>query len=291
MPEDTKQGAFAKQTLNNVEFTAIRGLADSCASCEDLDLRLSWNMLQSRASDVTEDFLYYTDDLLVGFLTLFGVGSDEAEATGMVHPEYRRKGVFTALLTAAGEESRRNGTKSLVFACDRRSAAAKAFLEASGAHYDFSEQKMRLETPVKRVSPDNHLDFRQATIDDADAIAQLISDDSGMDAAFFRQVVANGIRNRSRWYYIAKLDGQTIGTINIDVIDGDSYIYGFVIRPEYRGRGYGRQMLVRTIDTIVVERPQPVFLEVETDNDVALALYYSFGFTIINTYDYYRIEI
>jgi len=291
MPEDTKQGVFAKQSLNNVEFTAIRRLADSCASYEDLDLRLSWNMLESRASDVAEDFLYYTDDLLVGFLTLFGVGSDEAEATGMVHPEYRRKGVFTALLTAAGEESRRNGTKSLVFACDRRSAAAKAFLEASGAHYAFSEQKMRLETPVKRASLDNHLDFRQATVEDADAIAQIISDDSGMDAAFFRQVVANGIRNRSRWYYIAKLDGQTIGTINVDVIDGDSYIYGFVIRPEYRGRGYGRQMLVRTIDTIVVERPQPVFLEVETNNDVALALYHSFGFTITNTYDYYRIEI
>ena len=98
-------------------------------------------------------------------------------------------------------------------------AAAKAFLEASGARYAFSEQKMRLETPVKHVSPDNHLDCRQATIEDADAIAQIISDDSGMDAAFFRQAVANGIRNRSRWYYIAKLDGQTIGTINVDVIE------------------------------------------------------------------------
>jgi ribosomal protein S18 acetylase RimI-like enzyme len=291
MPEGTKRGVFAKQSLNDVEFAAIRRLADSCASYEDLDLRLSWNMLQSRASDVVEDFLYYTDDLLVGFLTLVGVGSDEAEATGMVHPEYRRKGVFTALLAAAGEESRRNGTRSLVFVCDRRSAAAKAFLVASGAHYTFSEQKMRLEAPIKRVSLDNHLDFRQATIEDADAIAQIISDDSGMDAAFFRQVVATGIRHRSRRYYVAKLDGQTIGTINVDMIDGDSFIYGFVIRPEYRGRGYGRQMLMRTIDTIVVERPQPVFLEVETDNDVALALYHSFGFTITNTYDYYRVKM
>ncbi len=112
-----------------------------------------------------------------------------------------------------------------------------------------------------------------------------------MDAPTFRHVVARGIQDGSRSYYIAR-DGDTpVGTINIDVIDDQPYIYGFVVTPEQRGRGYGRQILSRLLDQIVGERPGPVFLEVETENQVALGLYTSFGFAITQTYDYSRVEV
>ena len=92
-----------------------------------------------------------------------------------------------------------------------------------------------------------------------------------MQAGQFRPMIASAIMAQSRQYYTAKVDDLTIGTINVDIIDGEAYIYGFVVRPEQRGRGYGRQMLAQTIEQIVSERPQPVFLEVETDNTVALS--------------------
>jgi ribosomal protein S18 acetylase RimI-like enzyme len=289
MPEFPEQGVVERHSLTDMELADAQALADICASYEDIDLRIGWSALQGRASAAPQDFLYYEDGALIGFLSLFGVGSDEAEAGGMVHPRHRRKGVFTMLVTAAKAVCRQQNTGALVLVCDQRSDAAKAFCEARGAAHTFSEHLMTLRTPATTVPPDGRLDFHRARPEDAGALAEIIAEDAGMDVTLFRQVVARGIETGARQYYVAKVGGEMIGTINVDVIDGAPYIYGFVVRPEHRGRGYGKQMLSCTIADIVAERPQPIFLEVETDNAPALALYHAFGFTITRTYDYYRI--
>jgi ribosomal protein S18 acetylase RimI-like enzyme len=91
---------------------------------------------------------------------------------------------------------------------------------------------------------------------------------------------------QSEWYqyYIATLAQQPIGTLNVQTIDGQAYIYGFVVRSEQRGRGYGKEILARAIEDIAAEHPQPIYLEVETDNTPALALYRSFGIEVVTTY-------
>jgi ribosomal protein S18 acetylase RimI-like enzyme len=291
MAESSKQGVVERRSLTAAEFADVEALADACARYDDVDLRLSWSTLRSRVSEVPEAFLYYRNGALAGFLALDGVGSEEAEGSGMVHPEQRRTGVFSALVAAARAACRQNGTPCLVLVCDQRADSARAFLLALGAEYDMSEQKMRLATPGTTAAPEQTLDFQKAAIEDAEMIAQIISDDSGMDATFFRQMVVGGIQSGLRQFYVAKVNGETIGTINVDMIDGDPYIYGFVIRPEYRRYGYGRQMLARTIEELIAARPQPVYLEVEIDNIPALALYRSFGFVVAHVYEYYRLDV
>jgi ribosomal protein S18 acetylase RimI-like enzyme len=291
MTESPLQGVVAKRSLTEVEVAAIRALADICLSYEDIDLRIGWSALLERTSDVPQDFLFYQDGALIGFLSLFGVGADEAEGGGMVHPRHRRKGVFTALLRAAQQTCRQHSTGALVLYCDHRSAAAIAFCEAIEASHTFSEHLMKLEAPVALVPLDGRLEFRRAKSEDAAAIAAIIAADAGMDENLFRPLIAGGIEAGARQYYIAKVGDEPIGTINIDVIDGAPYLYGFVIKPGQRGRGYGKQMLSATIADIIAERPQPIFLEVETENIRALTLYQMFGFTIVRTYDYYRVEV
>jgi ribosomal protein S18 acetylase RimI-like enzyme len=290
MPEHTNEGIFAKQSLSEQELAAVKVLADVCTHYEQIDLRLGWSALQSYLGDAVRHFLCYKDGALIGFLSFAGIGGDEAEGTGMVHPDRRRKGVFRALVEAAKAECGPRGTDTLIFACDRRSAAARAALQALGAQHTFSEHKMELAEAKVSVEPQNRLKLQKASVHDADDIAEILAQDAGMQAERFRPMIAAAIMMQSRQYYTAKVDGQTVGTINIDIIDGDAYIYGFVVRPEQRGRGYGRQILARTIEEIVSERPQPVFLEVETNNAVALSLYRSLGFTITDTHDYYRVE-
>jgi ribosomal protein S18 acetylase RimI-like enzyme len=289
--ENTKRGVVARSTLTEAELAGIKALADICASYDGIDLRLSWNELGSQAGDVPENLLYYQDGALIGFLALAGIGDGEAEATGITHPRYRRQGVFSALVSAAREICRQHHTHTLMMLFDRRSDAARAFLTSIGAEHAFSEHKMQMDTPPARsVAPNDALDFQPATLADADAIAQIIADDSGMDANAFRQVVARGIQDGTRQYYLARMGGEPIGTINVDVIDGQPYIYGFVVVSEQRGRGYGRQMLAQLIERLAARRPGPVFLEVETDNQTALALYHSFSFTVTHTYDYYQVK-
>ena len=216
MPEQINQGIVAKQSLSEQELAAVIALAGICTQYEDIDLRLSWDALGSHIGDAVQHFLSYQDGALIGFLSCAGIGADEAEGTGMVDPEQRRKGVFRALVAPAAAECRRHGTKALVLVCDRRSAAAKAALEATGAQYRFSEHKMELaeadsireggalwarrnakvETPEKLssrssmdqnhdgsaesgTSSDGRLMLQKASLEDADDIAHILAQDAG----------------------------------------------------------------------------------------------------------------
>src|SRR5215212_3750126 len=119
-----KQGIYKKWTLTDAELAEIKQLARTCQEHESLELRLNWDVLALRSGDRANEQLYYRDDLLIGFFSMDGLGSDEAEGTGLVHPDYRRQGVFRALVTAALEECRQNKTESLILLFDHRSDAA-----------------------------------------------------------------------------------------------------------------------------------------------------------------------
>ncbi len=220
-----------------------------------------------------------------------GLGFDEAEGTGMVHPSYRRQGVFRALVAAAREECRQNKTDSLLLVFDHRSEAAIACANAIGAQHDFSEHSMRLEDTSKLPQIEQRLDFRRATAADAPAIGAIVAQDFSRDAEQLGQSVAHNMQSSVYQYYIATLGQEPIGTLNVQNLGGDAYIYGFVVRPEQRGRGYGKEILARAIADVVAQRPQPIFLEVETENDPAFGLYRSFGFEVSTTYDYYRLAV
>jgi ribosomal protein S18 acetylase RimI-like enzyme len=277
--------------LDAGELAAVRALADTCERHDDIDLRIVWDALESRSGEHIADFLYYAEGRLVGFLMLSGPGDTEAEATGMVHPGFRRRGIFRELVGAARAECARSGPAEILFTPDRRSLSAKGFLESLGAQLEFAEHRMRLDSPAAGALPASDLAVARATAADAALIATVIASDAGFDATNFGQHVAISMLQPNYRYYIARLHGAPVGTANIQILNGDAYIYGFVVRAEYRGRGYGRQILAHMLAEIAAERAQPVFLEVETDNATALALYRSFGFQITNTFDYYRIDV
>ena len=291
MTDAPRTGIYPRQTLTEGEIAEIRVLADACLQRDELDLRLLWEVLQSRSGETANDFLHYVDGELVGFLTIEGVGDEDAEATGMVHPAHRRRGVFGALVEAAKSECRRNATPAIVFYCDRRSQPAKAFLESIGATYQFSEHKMRLDTPGAAEAPATELSITRAGPEDAADIAAVLAEDMGLQATGFAQHIADNMRRPTYTYYIARLGETAVGTANLQILDQRPYIYGFVVRPEYRGRGYGRQILAHMIAGISAAQPEPVFLEVEQDNTPALGLYRSFGFEPVATFDYYRVNI
>jgi len=287
----SRHGLFPKTILDAGELAAIRALADLCERHDDIDLRIIWEALEERTGERISDFLYYAEGRLAGFLTLSGVGDTEAEASGMVHPGFRRRGIFRELVGAARAECARNGTAELIFFADRRSLPAKGFLEALGAEQQFAEHCMRLDAPVAADLPPSELTIARAGAADAAAIATIVANDAGFDPANFGQHVAANMLRPTYRYYIARLHGAPVGTANIQILNGDAYIYGFVVNPEHRGRGYGRQILAHMIAEIAAERAQPVFLEVETENAPALALYRSVGFQVTHTFDYYRIDV
>jgi ribosomal protein S18 acetylase RimI-like enzyme len=208
-----------------------------------------------------------------------------------VRLDARRQGVFRALIDAAAAACREAGTPALVFYADDRSELARAVAAAVGADRSFSESKMRLNDSVPLPAASTNLDFRIATLEDTAGIGRILAQDIDGDVAALQLVVARNMQNPLYRYYIAMLDGDPVGTLNIQTIDGERYIYGFVVRPDYRGRGFGRETLARTLRALAEESPAPVLLEVEPNNTPAANLYRSLGFETLVTYDYYRLAL
>src|SRR5437867_1061091 len=135
MTQQTSRGLVARQGLTDGDLGQIRQLADICNRYEGLDLKLNWDELRARPANETNDYMYYRDGALVGFLGLYIFDSRHGEVSGMVHPAERRRAIFRALLAAAQAECRcRNITKMLLI-CDHASASGRAFAEAVGAEY------------------------------------------------------------------------------------------------------------------------------------------------------------
>lgn len=290
MSTSEKQGLLKRSTLTGEEVDEISRLIAVCDGQDNLDLPISLESLRRRSGDEIDDFLYYERGELVGYLCVDNWGKEEKELTGMVAPEFRRRGVFRQLFEAAREECKARGVEKLFLICERASQSGHAFARAVRAHHDFSEHKMALQTFVERQRSDPQFQMRPATLADKEALISIIATDMGdeQDARqFIERIFAQGNQPQA----IATLAGQPLGTLRLDYHDGEAGIYGFVVHTEYRGRGYGRMMLEYIIRQLHDEGIKAITLEVEVENKNAIGLYSSCGFETVTTYDYFVRDI
>jgi ribosomal protein S18 acetylase RimI-like enzyme len=98
------------------------------------------------------------------------------------------------------------------------------------------------------------------------------------------------IRSPAYRFYIASLAEEQVGCIGVVAEDRRVYVIAFGVLAEYRGHGYGRQMLTQTVNGLVSENWEDILIEVEATNRAALSLYKSCGFTETTSYNYYAIK-
>lgn len=292
MTNNVQQGLIAKRTWTEEEIARAEALLNKCNSYEGLYIKLTTVMLRNRPGDETNDFLYYEDDKLVGLLSFDDLGQEDREMTGMVHPDYRRRGIFSALLEAAKGEAKRRGIERLIIVCERFSRSGQAFVEAIGAQYDFSEHKMILETFNERGPYREQIQIRLAGPEDVETLASISALSFGRSVENARLHTIASMNFPDSRFYLARLGRTAVGAFNIFFSDDECGIYGVGVLPQYRGRAFGRQMLEQLIRSLRIEGwQQRIALEVETNNTNAIGLYRSIGFKEVTTFGYYNLDI
>ena len=101
-----------KLELNEEDYEDIKRLEAICYEKQKTNLKLQLGLkMRQRKKDVKNkivgEFLYYENEILVGYLGLCNFGGATVEVSGMVHPKVRRKGVFKKLYLIAKEEWQR----------------------------------------------------------------------------------------------------------------------------------------------------------------------------------------
>jgi ribosomal protein S18 acetylase RimI-like enzyme len=290
VPETHTQGLVKKQTLTEAEATALEQLITTCNNYEGLNMRIDVGALRQETDHEANDFLYYEDDILVGYVYIEGWGGRDREVAGMVHPDYRRRGIWSSLLAVAKEECKQRDVQKMILVCEHSSRSGLAFVHAIKAKHEYSEYEMALGAFRERRKVHNGLRIRQANKNDLDAIVSILATDSG-NVETINHWVAELFEDQSSHFYLATLDEKPLGCLRLDFMSNQVGIYAFEVRLGYRGLGYGRQILEEAIRIIRSESQKPIMLDVETDNINAIGLYLSCGFEIKTTYDYYNLNL
>ena len=287
------QNLHAARGLKQQQLDNIAHLADICNEHDGLDLKLNWDNLRSRPPDATNDFLYYNEQgALVGYLAIFSFNPREAEVSGMVHPAYRRRGIFRCLLDAARAECKRRGIPTLLLIVEQASPDGLAFMRSLPVSHDHAEYKMvlgELKIPERYSS---EVQFRPATLVDIPVMKRITAsafDLSEDDVDWYTERIMKD--SPKRRFFLGVIGETVIGKIDVVFDEQEAFIYGFAVASEYQGRGYGRTILAHTVQDILAQGQRRVALEVETQNERALGLYQSCGFRVTGCYQYYRLVL
>ncbi|MFS0637930.1 GNAT family N-acetyltransferase [Mesobacillus foraminis] len=271
--------------LTKDELQGIKGLQEICEEEGGFQLKLNFDMLANRPENSQEDFFHYEDGKLVGFLGSYGFGN-KAELCGMVHPDYRRKGIFSRLLGVGLEAAKIQNFKTILLNAPSQSVSAKGFLATVPCTYSFAEYQMKWQET--NLNEDPSVTLRPSYSDeDMEAEIQLEVTAFGFNEKEAREFNRVLRKTSSDQHLIIEASGKTAGKIRVAESNGEAWIYGFAVFPELQGKGIGRKALSKVV---LMERQKglPVFLEVEAKNAHALKLYESCGFKSYHSQDYYQ---
>ncbi len=270
--------------LSTKQLSDIKELQKICEDGENFQLKLNWDMLQSRNENEVNDFFHYEDGKLVGFLGLYGFGN-KVEVCGMVAPAYRRKGIFTHLLLEDDNGMKERKVQEILYNTPTNSESGKAFLQKISCSYSFTEYQMKWEE--KELSDHKDVILRLATPSDIETEIQLDVQCFGFEEQDARNYNKRIKQEYNEQFYMIESEGITVGKMRIAHSDGEAWIYGFAVLPQFQGKGIGRKTLTNVINK-EHHNGYSIFLEVEAENANALKLYETCGFKTYHAQDYYK---
>lgn len=276
--------------LTNTLWDQIAELEHICNRHDGIHLKLNWDMLRARRPDQNDDYYVLRDGRIVGFLGLYCFGK-KLEVCGMVHPDYRRQGLFSSLLEQALSGDRTKDLEEVLLNAPANSVSAKGLLKSLDVQYAFSEYQMTCfgdnEVPQIQVPGSTLAHLRPADRSDRADLIRLDELCFNYPHSAAEEYYEATIEAPDSVTYIIEAGGRTAGKVRIVHEAEVSWIYGLAVFPEYRRQGLARSALQQLIQQSAL-MGHCLRLEVALNNPAAMNLYESVGFEITEVQDYYR---
>ncbi|WP_243300492.1 ribosomal protein S18-alanine N-acetyltransferase [Bacillus litorisediminis] len=119
--------------------------------------------------------------------------------------------------------------------------------------------------------------FRFMTLADLDDIMEIEHQSFTLPwkrDAFVRELTSNPYAR----YWVVEVNGKVIGYSGVWIVMDEAHITNIAVLPDYRGHGFGKQLLIKTMQLAKSYNAKVVTLEVRVSNIVAQNLYRSLGF-------------
>ncbi|MCX6083451.1 MAG: GNAT family N-acetyltransferase [Caldiserica bacterium] len=289
-------GMMVPAGLSKQQVSQVRALAGFCEARDEysMEARLDLGTLETRPEGSVSDVLWYESGQLVGFAGMYSCDDpSEVEASILVHPDFRRRGIGRWMARAVVRECQKRGVRRLLFVMPQESREGADFARAMGTQHSHSEYTMDLDVtriPSFETTPDP-VELRLAGAEDVPVMAAIVASAFAESAQEEERVLVRLMKDPAHTTYLAAQDGRPVGVIQSAVNDGRVFIIHFAVRPEMQGQGIGRQMLLAIVRGLLNSGSQRITIEVETENQNTLSLYQRCGFVMVSTTDYELLEL
>lgn len=270
-----------------IDYAEVAELQKACESYDNIVLKLNWDMLDARRGTGGDDLAEYRDGRLAAFLGIYDIAGT-LEICGMVHPDYRRQGIFTSLLQKALTDAESKRYAKILLNAPESSASAKSFIMSAPFSYSFSESQMKYEEACDLKLPvRTDIVLRKAGVEDKAFMARVDREGFELSEEECLNYYASMDPVEMSEYEIVLAAGETAGKIRVSPVGREAWIYGFAVASAYRGQGIGKSALRQIVDREHAGGYE-VWLEVAFDNPNARRLYEETGFRVVRAQDYYE---
>ena len=271
----------------------VRELERVCQAHDQLKGSLFLDPSLNFSPEIAYLFVCFEDELLVGVMTFFAPLQAEAELVALIHPNYRRRGMFRALLNAAAEQAKSFCIPHFLLVCEPQSIDGTAALGSFSLQPDHTEYSLRYDqtlSPDRLQIPDG-LTLHLATQADLADMSRISAESFSEEAEQAAHFLSLALKSETRAQYLARLNGEpvAIGVLGYD--NGEATLFGLGVRTNLQNRGIGRGLVALLLREALAQGGKNILIEVDNTNARAHHLYLSCGFYPEAIYDYWRAPI
>ncbi|MBA2649780.1 MAG: GNAT family N-acetyltransferase [Legionella sp.] len=274
--------------LDTQQLKDLKKLQTSCIKKDSNSSNLYTHIL-AQPRTLPSALLYYKQERLLGFLSVFFFYENAVEISLMIAPKERRKGLAKKLLGLILPLIQNYNFSTLIFSSpaglNDRWLTREAF---TYTHTEYHMKRNRLSpllhyeaSPFIRLMQESdvlaliHLDevcFSKKQIEAQERFNYLLQDSSYQIFVLLQNNMPIA-KAHLRW----QPDGVTLSDI--------------AVLPSLQGQGIGSSLIAHCINLALIEGKPTIRLDVETKNERALNLYTRLGFVKANACDYWKITL
>ena len=278
--------------ISLTQLDQIKRLAGFCRRKDGGLPAMYYHLLTTKRGD-NSNLLYYRDNRLLGYLSVYLFYENACEISLFVHPKYRRQNIATQLLHKTIPQLKLNEEiEELIFS--KPASTNGTWLEKLGFKHHHQECHMEKIILHSIELPANLLNFRTATVQDLPWLSKTdraCFPNSPVSFSSYGRFISI-MNDPQSIILIAEYNNLPIAKAHIRWQYQDEALFSDIaVLPEYQGRGFASELLVYCINYAAAQHKKRLGLAVLIDNYKAISLYKKYGFKVNQEIDYWAIRL